>query len=101
MIFGSFSLFLIFYLIEFLFKNRKNGGYLPAGADVASGEAGEPTRGARAHRADATWQGRGWPTWGTGGVATLQRAMRQRGSTWAPVRGATWQMGSHMEGPRV
>ena len=56
MIFRSFSLFrfLFEFLIEFLFKNRKKGGYLPTGADMASGEAGEPTRGARDHRADAT-----------------------------------------------
>ena len=56
MIFGSFSLFrfLFDFLIEFLFKNYKKGEYLPAGADVASGEAGELTRGAWDHRADAT-----------------------------------------------
>ena len=57
MIFGSFSLFLIFILIfklNFYLKKSQKGGFLPAGADVASGEGGELTRGARDHRADAT-----------------------------------------------
>ena len=57
MIFKSFSLFLIFYLsfkLNFYLVKSQKRGYLPAGADVESGEAGEPTRGARDHRADAT-----------------------------------------------
>ena len=41
--------------MELLFNKIVKGGYLPVGADVASGEAGEPTRGVLDHRADATW----------------------------------------------
>ena len=52
--FLPFSDFYLLFKLNFLFKNRKKGEYLPAGADVASGEAGELTRGARDHRADAT-----------------------------------------------
>ena len=55
--FGSFNLFPIFYLIfklNFYFKQSQKRGYLPAGADVASGEGSELTRGARDHCADAT-----------------------------------------------
>ena len=29
------------------------------------------------------------------------RGKRPRGSTWTPVRGATWQGGWQLEGPRV
>ena len=45
-----------FYLISMIFflKIAKRGEYLPAGADMASGEAGEPTRDAWDHRAGAT-----------------------------------------------
>ena len=55
--FGSFNLFLIFYLIfklNFYLKKSQKRGYLRAGADVASGEGSELTRDARDHRADAT-----------------------------------------------
>ena len=55
------------------------------------------------HGSEATWQGRGWPTRGAGGawcghVATGHATIR---STWAPVCGATWKVGSHMEGPQL
>ena len=52
--------------------------------------------------AEATSQSRGWPTRGAGGaqgVATWQEAMLPRGSTWAPVWGATWQEGTVVGGP--
>ena len=40
---------------------------------MASGEVGDATRGTRAaarmrRDSKATWQGRGWPTWGAGGA---------------------------------
>ena len=59
-------------------------------ADVARGTTAWMRRGT-----EATWQSHGWPTRGTGGVDTGQEA------TPTPVRGATWHLGSHMEGPRV
>ena len=52
--------------------------------------------------AEATWQSRGWPTRGAGGAqgaATLQGATHPRESTWAPVWGATWQVGLAAGGP--
>ena len=45
--------------------------------------------------AEATWQGRGWPTRGAGGAQdadTWQEATRVHGSTRTPVWGATWQV---------
>ena len=51
------SFFSDFYLIfiNIFFTKIAKRGYLPVGADVASGTGGELTRGAREHRADATW----------------------------------------------
>ena len=74
MIFGNFSLFLIFYLSFklncYLIKSQKKG-YKLVGSDVASGEASDATRGTRAtarmrRGSKATWQGHQWPTWGAG-----------------------------------
>ena len=63
-------------------------------ADVARGSTAPLRRGA-----EATWQGRVWPTRGAGGADAWQEPHGR--STWAPVRGATWQKGSQVEGPRV
>ena len=77
MIFGSFSLFLIFYLLFklnfFYLKITKKGSvYLqmltwqarkPASRHVARGTTVQMRRGF-----EATWQGRGWPTRGAGGA---------------------------------
>ena len=76
----------------------------PGGADVATG----PTRRADVARgstaplrrgAEATWQDACGPR---GAQVALTRGRRPHGrSTWAPVWSATWQKGSHVEGPRV
>ena len=42
--------------------------------------------------------GRVWPTRGAGGADAWQEPHGR--STWAPLWGATWQIGSHVEGPR-
>ena len=63
-------------------------------ADVARGSTAPLRRGA-----EATWQDACGPR---GAQVALTRGRRPRGwSTWAPVWGATWQKGSHVEGPRV
>ena len=49
-----FSDFYLILKLNFYFKKIAKRGYLPAGADVVSGEGGELTCGARDHRADAT-----------------------------------------------
>ena len=52
--------------------------------------------------AEATWQSRGWPTRGAGGAqgaTTWQGATHPRESTWAPMWGATWQVGLADGGP--
>ena len=99
MIFGSFSLFLIFYLSFklncYLIKSQKRGIYLqvltwragkPATRHVARG----PPRGC-----DAALRPRGRAAGGprgaqeAHGAATWRRATRQREHMWAPVWGAT------------
>ena len=63
-------------------------------ADVARGSTAPLRRGA-----EATWQDACGPR---GAQVALTRGKRPHGrSTWAPVWGATWQKGSHVEGPRV
>ena len=63
-------------------------------ADVARGSTAPLRRGA-----EATWQGACGPR---EAQMALTRGRRPHGrSTWAPVWGATWQEGSHVEGPRV
>ena len=64
---------------------------------MAHGTTAQVRRGA-----EATWQSRGWPTRGAGGAqgaTTWQGAMHPRESTWAPVWGATWQVGLADGGP--
>ena len=66
-------------------------------ADVACG-----TTARMRHGAEATWQGRGWPTrgaCGAQGANTWQEATRVHGSTRMPVWGAMWQERSAVGGP--
>ena len=112
--FWSLCLFLIFIwffiwflLIFSLLKSWKKGfSYLQvlkwrAGAPASWHVARRTTARVR-HGAEAMWQSRGWPTRGAGGAqgtTTWQGATHPRESTWAPVWGATWQVGLADGGP--
>ena len=63
-------------------------------ADVARGSTAPLRRGA-----EATWQGACGPRGAQ--VALMRGRSHTARSTWAPMWGATWQIGSHVEGPRV
>ena len=107
-LFPIFIWFLIEFLSILLVKIAKKGEKLLA-ADVASGprrswrgDRAQATglHGAWVHRAITTWRwghvaGRVWPTRGAGGADAWQEATR------TVHVGATWQKGSHVEGPRV
>ena len=73
------------------------------GADVARG-----TTARMQHDTKATWQGRGWPTWGVGGAQgadTWQEATRvHAGPRVRPCGAPPGKRGGggrHVEGPRV
>ena len=108
---GSLCLFLIFYLIFksifkcfSLFKSRKRGGELTAGDDVASGPRRRVDLACGSARGcDMALRPRGRATAGPRGAqVALTRVPGGHAdeSMWAPVWGATWQVGWQMEGPR-
>ena len=92
-----------------LFKSQKKGIYLPAGADVASGTGwrADMERGtsARMRRgAEATWQGREWPTrgpCGAQGADTWQEATCVHGPRGRLCGAPHGRSGRQLEGPRV
>ena len=66
-------IFIWFFINIFCTKIAKKGGFLPAGADVASGSCGhaDVARGTTAwvrRGTEATWQSHGWPARGAGGA---------------------------------
>ena len=111
--FWVYGIFLIFKLIAkliFSYLKSQKGDFLPVGDDVVSGarwraDVARRTTSRMRRGTEATWQGRRWPTQGTGGAHTARTHGRghtcPHGSTRTPVWGATWQAGWQMKGPRV
>ena len=97
--------FLNWFLYQYsLIKIAKRGYTLPAGADMASGPSwlDDVARGttARMQRgAEATWQGRGWPTRGAQGADTWQEATHVHAGPHGCPCGAPHARGSAGGGP--